>query len=64
MKRDDENDRPGLMINFTILFHPIIDLPLIDASGVDAIRRASGSKTESESYANKMLGKIKRDVRS
>ena len=55
MKRDDENARPGLMINFSIVFHPIIDLPLIDATGVDAIS-ASGSKTKSESYANKMSG--------
>ena len=40
VKRDDENARLGLMINFTISFYPIIDLPLIDATGVDAIRRA------------------------
>ena len=56
VKRDDENARPGLMINITILIHPIIHLPLIDATGVDAIRRASGSKTKSESYANRMSG--------
>ena len=56
MKRDDENARPGLMIKFTILFHPIIDLPLIDATGVDVIMRASGSKKKSESYANEMSG--------
>ena len=56
VKTDDENARPGLMINFTIVFHSIIDFPLIDATGVDAIRRASGSKTKSESYTNKMSG--------